>query len=91
MARSGTPSFVRDQNQAAELAGLIRDAVTELEKDYAGRKDGLSRVGRIQVEQALERYRGWAEELDPDGEETDQAEPLQIRPASWSGSESATG
>jgi hypothetical protein len=80
MARTTTPSFVRDPDQAAELAAQIRDAADYLQRDYEQNRDGLTRAQRAQIEQTIARYRRWADELDPPADEA-PARPTHIRPA----------
>lgn len=80
MARTTVPSFVRDPNQAAELAALLRDMSSNLDLELAGNREDLTRRERTREEQAIARYRQWADELDPPVAEPEQR-PTHIRPA----------
>jgi hypothetical protein len=77
---AGKPSFLRDPDQAAELAALLQDTAEELENDLAGNRDDLTRRQLAQEEQTIAKYRRWAGELVTEPE-TEPAEPVQIRPA----------
>lgn len=88
----GKPSFLKDPDQAAELAALLRDIADGREADFgeaSKQAGGLTRaeaIGRIQL---IERYRRWAAELVTEPEAEAPA-PVQIRPATRH-SEEATG
>jgi hypothetical protein len=76
------PSFLRDPDQAAELAALLEDYAEELEQD-AGQRAGTTRSELARHGQTIARYRRWAAELSPETARMDApAEPpVQIRPA----------
>ncbi len=84
MPQSKTPSFIRDPDQAAELAALLLDTADAQEQDWTsnGRGELRTRAEQAQYNQRLARYRRWAAELSPAGTEP---EPLQIRPTTWTG------
>lgn len=79
---AGKPSFLRDPDQAAELAALLRDTADAQESDWtsAGRGDLKTRAEQARFNQTIARYRRWADELEPQAEEPAPA-PVQIRPA----------
>jgi hypothetical protein len=79
MPQNRAPSFVRDPDQAAELAALLEDTADELERELEN-STGLVRVDRTRFAQTIARYRRWATELTG---ETEQSKPLQVRPVSW--------
>lgn len=81
MARTTTPSFVRDPDQAAELAALLRDTVTELANDLKANRDSMTQRQQAQEDQTIARYRRWADELDPPADEPAGERPTHIRPA----------
>lgn len=83
-----TPGFVRDADQAAELAALLQDSADELERIDDGGVP-MTRGQRARHDQTIARYRRWAAELT-DTDDTDQPAPLQIRPAR-AHTEEATG
>ena len=82
MARKA-PSFVRDPDQAAELAALLQDTADALEGDWTsnGRGDLRTRAEQARFNQMITRYRRWAAELTPEADDEDAPEPLQLRPA----------
>lgn len=91
MGRTKVPSFVTDPEQAAELAAMIRDAADGYAQDVRGQGGEMTRRDRARHEQALARYRRWADELAPeDGRTGPPGEPLHIRPADF-GQRGATG
>jgi hypothetical protein len=75
MAR--TPSFVRDPEQAAELAALLRDSADEQSQLLGEQRTEMTRRELTAAEQTIARHRRWADELEPEAE---QAAPLHIRP-----------
>ena len=90
---AGKPSFLRDPDQAAELAALLQDIADGLET--GGNGEQLSRAELSRHTQTIARYRRWAPELDPKfGDTPEAARPLHIRPARGSvdtTNEEATG
>lgn len=80
MARTTVPSFVRDPNQSAELAALLRDTAGELDDDLEENRDTMNRRQVATEKQTVARYRQWADELDPPVAEPEQR-PTHIRPA----------
>jgi hypothetical protein len=84
MARTTTPSFVRDPAAAARMASLLRDWA-DVEQEEADRRnadtDPPSRSERTRTEQAIEEVRGWADELDPPADVPAGERPTHIRPA----------
>lgn len=72
-------SFLRDPDQAAELAALLQDTADALEVDLRT-SAGSTRRELAQAEQTIARYRRWADEMTPDAPETEPAAPVQIRP-----------
>jgi hypothetical protein len=91
MANRKTPGFVRDPDQAAELAALLEDTAEELEHQTP--TNGLTRRDRARHAQAIARYRRWAAELTAEPEPA--SDPVQLRPADPFGdrddTEEATG
>lgn len=81
MAPRNAPSFVRDPDQAAELAALLRDQADALSDEYGERQYQLSRAQRAQAVQTIARYRRWSDELDPPAEDEPAQAPVHIRPA----------
>lgn len=80
---SKTPSFVRDPDQAAELAALLQDTAVELESDLNDNRRAATLNGRqlVQAEQTIDRYRRWAAELTPaQAVSLDDEGQLHIRP-----------
>lgn len=77
---AGKPSFLRDPDQAAELAALLQDFADQEELALQSHGDEMSRVTRIGQEQTIARYRRWAAELVTEPE-VEPAAPVQIRPA----------
>jgi hypothetical protein len=75
---AGKPSFLRDPDQAAELAALLRDTAGDLDNDLAANRDDMTRRQVTQEETTIRRYRAWADELDAPAE---APAPVQIRPA----------
>lgn len=92
MANRKTPGFVRDTDQAAELAAVLTDTAAELERELEDNRRAASLSGRqlVQAEQTIARYRRWAAELT-DTDDTDAPAPVQIRPATRAHTEEATG
>jgi hypothetical protein len=89
---AGKPSFLKDPDQAAELAALLRDTADSRQADFdeaSKQAGGLTRAGAIARLQLIDRYRRWADELDPEPE-TEAPAPVQIRPATRH-TEEATG
>lgn len=89
---AGKPSFLRDPDQAAELAALLEDTADDHQEQLDGRSD-LSRSERARHVQTIARYRRWAGELVTEPE-AEPAAPVQIRPATRhteQHSEEATG
>lgn len=86
MARQGVPSFVRDPDQAAELAALLRDLASDLDEELDELKRTGGRARQFTVAgQTIARYRRWADELaaESDDEPAEPVRPkLHIRPAS---------
>jgi hypothetical protein len=78
---AGKPSFLRDPDQAAELAALLQDTADDLERDFRSGGDGLPRAERSRQTQTIARYRRWADELAPAEAEEPAQPPVQIRPA----------
>jgi hypothetical protein len=77
---AGKPSFLRDPDQAAELAALLQDHADALES--ANDSVGSSRAERARESQTIARYRRWAGELVAEPEDAPaEARPLHIRPA----------
>lgn len=79
---AGKPSFLRDPDQAAELAALLQDTAGDLDNDLAANRGDMTRRQITQEEATIRRYRAWAAELDPKfGDAPAEARPLHIRPA----------
>jgi len=74
---AGKPSFLRDPDQAAELAALLRDTADILERDPD--QTSMTRSEAARHNQLIARYHRWADELDAPAEP--EARPLHIRPA----------
>jgi hypothetical protein len=80
------PSFLRDPDQAAELAALLRDTAGDLDNDLATNRGDMTRRQIAQEETTIRRYRQWANELEPGVDEKDAGPisvsgPVHIRPA----------
>ncbi len=77
---AGKPSFLRDPDQAAELAALLQDTAEELEE--SAQHGSMSRSETARHAQTIARYRRWAAELAPEAEaEPYEGRPIHIRPA----------
>jgi len=76
---AGKPSFLRDPDQAAELAALLRDTADTEDAQLRDVQGTLTRRQLAQAQQTIARYRAWADELDAPAEP--EARPLHIRPA----------
>jgi hypothetical protein len=85
------PSFLKDPDQAAELAALLQDTADTMENDWTstGRGDLKTRAEQARFSQMIARYRRWAAELVTEPEAEAPA-PVQIRPATRH-TEEATG
>jgi hypothetical protein len=73
------PSFLRDPDQAAELAALLEDTADEREATGDGGIP-MSRTEHTRHVQTIARYRRWAAELVTEPE-AEPAAPVHIRPA----------
>jgi hypothetical protein len=79
---AGKPSFLRDPDQAAELAALLRDTADSEQLAYDAHAGEMDRRTTTAQAQTIARYRRWADELDPELAEAEpEARPLHIRPA----------
>jgi hypothetical protein len=84
------PSFLKDPDQAAELAALLQDIADDRQNDLDRLRQGdLSRSDHVEHVQRIARYRRWAAELVTEPEAEAPA-PVQIRPATQR-AEEATG
>jgi len=80
MGRSTTPSFIRDPDQAARLAALLRDEADTADETLRHGRAELTRRQITQDEQHIAELRRWADELDPPAD-APATPPTHIRPA----------
>lgn len=88
------PSFLRDPDQAAELAALLQDTADTLEarfNDDSKQAGGLTRAEAVSRAQTIARYRRWAGELVAPEPEAAAPAPLLIRPKREDQNTEATG